>query len=257
MNKFRLIRWVGQWAIWSVFLLSACNRSVSGSAAPKKLNKVSVANLDFRNLSAKGRMQFENDGDKITTGITIRLQKDSIIWISVVPGLGIEAARIRLTPDSVALINRLERTYFADQVQGLKTRFNVDLTFEMVQALLVGNYIPGESNNEKLLDEDPWQHTRQMVGAAVLDQYISTDTYKLQKLQISDPRSPNTITVNYSDFENIGAIPVANSALIVANTVKEDNKPRKMVAAINFNRVEIDGKDLNFPFSIPADYRRK
>ena len=254
MNKFLPILGV----MWSVFLFSACKRTlVSGSSAPTKISKVSVVNLDFDYLSAKGRMQFEDDGDKISTGITIRMKKDSIIWISVVPGLGIEAARIRLTPDSVALINRLERTYFADQMQALRTRFNVDLSFEMVQALLVGNYIPGQDGNEKLLDAAPWQHTRQTLGAAVLDQYISTDSYKLKKLQISDPPSPNTITVDYSDFENLENTPVAKSTLIVANTVKEDNKPRKMVASINLNRVEIDGKDLNFPFSIPADYRRK
>ncbi|PSR56318.1 DUF4292 domain-containing protein [Adhaeribacter arboris] len=245
------------YAICLVVWFSACKRnSISSSSAPEKLNKVNVINLDYTYFSAKGRMQFENEGEKINTGITIRMKKDTIIWISVVPALGIEVARLLITPDSVAFINRLEKTYFADNVEGLKNRFNVDLSFNMVQSLLVGNYVPGQNGNEKLIDEAPIQHTRQNLGAAILDQFISTETYKLKKLQISDPESPNTITVDYSDFENVGDKPVAKSTLIVTNTIKE-NQAKKMVASINLNKVDIDSKDLNFPFAIPPDYRRK
>lgn len=245
------------YAICLIVLFSACKRNtISGSSAPEKLNKVNVINLDYSTFSAKGRMQYENDGEQINTGITIRMQKDSIIWISVVPALGIEVARLRITPDSVALINRLQKTYFADNLQALKTRFNVDLTFNMVQALLVGNYIPSQDGNEKLINQDPIQHTRQNLGAAILDQFISTESYKLKKLQISDPESPNTITVDYSDFENVGDKPLAKSTLVVANTIKE-NQTKKMVASINLNKVEVDGKDLAFPFAIPTDYRRQ
>ncbi len=245
------------YAICLVVWFSACKRNnITGSAAPEKINKINVINLDYNNLSAKGRMQYENDGEKINTGITIRMKKDSIIWISVVPALGIEVARVRITPDSVALINRLEKTYFADNLQALKTRFNVDLTFNMVQALLIGNYVPGEKGNEKLLDKEPIQHTQQNLGAAILDQFISTESFKLKKLQISDPESANTITVDYSDFENVGDKPLAKSTLVVANTVKE-NQIKKMVASINYNKVEVNSNNLAFPFSIPNDYRRK
>jgi hypothetical protein len=244
-------------AIWLVLLFSACKRtSVTGSPGVRKLNKVNVANLDFNYFSAKGRMQFENNGEKIGTGITLRMKKDSVIWISVVPALGIEVARLRLTPDSVAMINRLEKTYFADDVRVLKERFNVDLTFNMVQSLLIGNYVPGQNGNEKLLASDPLQHTQQNLGTALLDQYISTDSFKLKKLQISDPNTPNTITVDYSDFEEVARQPFAKSTLVVANTVKE-NKTSKMIASINLNKVEVNEKSLDFPFSIPADYRRK
>ncbi len=54
----------------------------------------------------------------------------------------------------------------------------------------------------------------------------------------------------------MGDKPVAKSTLVVANTVKED-KTKKMVASINFNKIEINSNDLAFPFAIPDDYRRK
>jgi len=50
--------------------------------------------------------------------------------------------------------------------------------------------------------------------------------------------------------------PVAKSTLVVANTVKE-NQTKKMIASINYNKVEINSSDLAFPFAIPGDYRRK
>ena len=43
----------------------------------------------------------------IPLNANIRMQKDSVIWISATALLGIEAVRLLITPDSFKMINRL------------------------------------------------------------------------------------------------------------------------------------------------------
>src|SRR5215204_4379643 len=130
------------------FLGSACKKEtvpVSSSAAAAAPGvAVNVMNTEFKTFSAKGRMQLETPEEKIGSSVTIRIKKDSVIWISMVPGLGIEAARIRITPDTIQILNRLQRQYIAGNFSMLKNKFNIAASFEMLQAMLLGNYLPGE-----------------------------------------------------------------------------------------------------------------
>src|SRR5688572_33166959 len=100
------------------FLGSACKKETvpvtsTSAAAPLPGVAVNVINTEFKTFSAKGRMQLETPEEKIGSSVTIRIKKDSVIWISMVPGLGIEAIRARITPDTIQIINRLQRQYIA------------------------------------------------------------------------------------------------------------------------------------------------
>ena len=41
--------------------------------------------------------------------LNVRVARDSVIWMSISPALGVEAARILLTPDSVQVLSKLQR----------------------------------------------------------------------------------------------------------------------------------------------------
>ena len=66
-------------------------------------------------------------------------RKDSAIWISVTPVLGIEVARLLVTNDSVKMMNRLNSTYFTGNFKLINKLFNADIDYDMFQSFLVGN----------------------------------------------------------------------------------------------------------------------
>src|SRR5690606_29317761 len=68
----------------------------------------------------------------------VRISRDSIIWISVSPALGIEALRVMATPDSVFMMNKIDRTYYAGDYQYLKELLKADVDFQMFQGILTG-----------------------------------------------------------------------------------------------------------------------
>lgn len=235
-----------------ILILAGCKKDVipsNASVTKEEIGSVVVNNIDFKYLTAKGQLELEEKGEKTSSGYSFRMKKDSIIWVSVLPGLGIEAARLKITQDSVYFMNRLQKEYAATDFAFLSERFHVDINFNVLQAMFLGNYQP--TGQEKVMDKGQLQHVQQMRPDLLLDYFINKSSNKLEQFVIQDQQSGNTITVKYSNFQPIGKIPFANA---MAAQVLQQGKVS--VFNLNHSRVTVTDEVLTFPFAVPADYKR-
>lgn len=245
-------------ALAFLFLFTSCKKNTvpANTASSVLLNKVNVLNLEFVNFNGKGRIQVEDEGDKISSGITVRMRKDSIIWISVVPALGIEAARIVITKDSVQMLNRLKREYFSGDYSILKNKYKVDINYNLLQTILLGNYLPATDGGEKIMAESPYQHSRQEMANKLIDQLIDGGNAKLKKITIKDLDTKNSIVVDYSKYEPLGDTPFARTSLIVVQQ-GEGEKVKGAIATIDYSKINLNESNLTFPYSVPQGYKRQ
>lgn len=235
-----------------MFLLAGCKREsapTTASATTETVGTVAVNNFDFSYLTSKGQITLNDKKQNLSSGVSIRMKKDSVIWVSVQPGLGIEAARMMLTQDSVYMMNRLQKEYVATDYSFLRNKFQVDVNFEVLQSILLGNF--QTQGTEKAMDEGNLQHVQQMRENLLFDYFIGRLNSKLQQLNVQDKNTGNTITVKYDSFQNIGQEPFAHAlaAQVLQKGEASDFK-------LNYNRVAVSDEALSFPFSIPADYKR-
>ncbi len=238
--------------LFSVFLLAGCKKELApstASTATENIGTVQVNNLDFNYLSSKGQISLKDNNDNLSSGVSIRMKKDSVIWVSVQPGLGIEAARMMLTQDSVFMINRLHKEYVAADYAFLRNKLQVDVSFELLQSILLGNY--QSQGAEKASDEGNMQHVQQLRQNLTFDYFIGRLTSKLQQLNVQDNNTGNTITVKYDSFEKIGQVPFAHS--MAAQVLQ---KGQVSDFTLNYSRISVSDEVLSFPFSVPADYKR-
>ena len=72
--------------------------------------------------------------------MNVRMAKDSVIWMSISPALGVEAARVLLTPDSVQVLSKLpgSRFVFLGNYDVLSEAMDAPVSFELLQDLLLG-----------------------------------------------------------------------------------------------------------------------
>src|SRR3989337_4525232 len=99
-------------------------------------------NISFNTFSAKVKVNFEGkDGKKSDFNAFMRLKKDSVLWISINAALGIEAFRVMVTPDSVKVLNKLEKVVQLRSVNYLKEVTKLPFTFSELQDLILGNPI--------------------------------------------------------------------------------------------------------------------
>ncbi|GAA4382475.1 DUF4292 domain-containing protein [Hymenobacter koreensis] len=254
-------RWPLLLALVGSLGLGACQRSIF----PKKPSAVSsepvapavkARNLDFTYMAAKGKAQIDANGEKYSANVNLRMRKDSVIWLSA-SLLGVEGVRALITPDSVQVINKLEKTYYAGNFDYLSRQFNVPVTFAQIQALLLGDYLAATSANTDLrvATEGTVQKVNYQQASVLVEQLIDLTNSRVQKLVVQDNQTSNSVTVTYADFKPVeaGAQQVAHATLVQA---QQPGRPAAVVA-VTYRSIELDQNKLDFPFSVPAAYGRK
>lgn len=130
----------------------------------------------------------------------IKMRKDSVIWISISPALGIEMIRMMITPDSLMLMSKIpdNKYYYKGNFGVINELVGVELDFEMLQDLLVGNALAldkdegrfrSEVNDDKhLLISRYKRKVRRVVG--VDDRRLEDDTIIVNP---NDPRYQRTL----------------------------------------------------------------
>lgn len=83
--------------------------------------------------------------------LSMKIQRDSFIQISVNAPLGIEVARILLTRDSVKFVDMHNKKYFLSDYSYFYDRFETELNYDYIQKIFTNSFvnINFESNPEK------------------------------------------------------------------------------------------------------------
>jgi hypothetical protein len=92
----------------------------------------------------------ERDG---SFSATIRMARDSVIWVSISPALGVEVARLKLTPDSVFLISKVpnNKFHYAGDYSAIADWLNTPIGFSDLQDVLIGRPMGLDPENDKFI----------------------------------------------------------------------------------------------------------
>lgn len=128
-----------------VLLMFSCkvvfvNKEKSENLRPNKLYKSLLDNaFEFDNMTLKFSAElFSGETSETFSGI-IRIQRDSIIWLSL-RSYNIEGARVCITQDSVKYLNRIDNTYYLGDFAFLTDRFQIDLDYKTLESILSNNF---------------------------------------------------------------------------------------------------------------------
>lgn len=121
----------------AILLLSIALLASACSARKKVVQPTSPQSFEW--LTAKLDIQAGGNGlsfDDLSG--QLRMRKDSLVWVSVT-AMGIELARMKVSTDSVWVINRIDKTYLAESVDTISNQLGMSLSLPLVQAQLLGN----------------------------------------------------------------------------------------------------------------------
>ena len=74
-------------------------------------DKLDSCSFNSALVTAKANVTIVREGNEMNFNISYRSKKDSVIWISVSPLLGIEVARLMITEDSVKILDKINNKY--------------------------------------------------------------------------------------------------------------------------------------------------
>jgi hypothetical protein len=114
----------------------------------EQLGAIQQKQIGFVSFAAKAKAKINIDGNSNDVTLNIRIKKNQAIWVSVTAVLGLEGARALITPDSIKIINRLDATYTKKPFSYVYQYAGKQVNFQMLEALIIGNAIPGTLNND-------------------------------------------------------------------------------------------------------------
>jgi len=227
--------------------------------------KINSHKVDFENIKIYFSAKVDIDGKENRFKGQIRMKKDSIIWVSISPGLGIELFRMVITKDSALMVNKFNNTFFKTTVSNIDSILNVDVDFGMIQALILGNDIPYYETKNFTLNSDNDFYYLNTVSRKKLKEYIENSDDKeriiIQRIKV-DKRTnkiigqflkqiksaDKSLIISYYDFKMV------ENHLIPHQTVFSlKDKNNRIELKLNYNRLSLEN-DLSFPFKIPDSY---
>lgn len=221
---------------------------------------------EFRFDLFSARFSIDLTVDKKNTTFTgqLRMKRDSIIWISMSPALGIEMARVTITGDSVKFLNRINKTYFSGNHEEANKLLNSNIDYDVIQSLLIGNDLTYYENGKFRASVDKGEYHLVTAGRGKLKKYVKTQqdeeriyiqnifldpsTFKVSSMKIKELKKDNMkLNAIYSEFEKIESqlFPMQLNYMI------EDKNPVNL--KVDYNKIEIN-RPLEFPMNIPAKY---
>lgn len=107
----------------------------------KLLKNIESHALDFQTLYAKRMdISFFNQGKSSNFKASLKIKRDEFIQVSLTAPLGIEVARILLTPDSIKFADIYHKKYFLADYNYFYDRFDVNLNFGCVQNIFTNTF---------------------------------------------------------------------------------------------------------------------
>lgn len=273
MNKSNRLVYIFLLVLISLFACKSRQKTVTTDFG--RIKHISDKNLidsleknefQFNVLSAKASVKFIDDKET-SFKAHIRVKKDSVIWVSITPLLGIEMARVLITKDSVMFLNRIDKQYFVGTFDYINNKFGTDLDYQMLEAVIMGNSIEFEKEEKDIITNvDKKKHAyyistekkRKVRKDLKKDKnklkeltqaiWLSPETFKIIELVLSTPKSDHSLVSKYSDFmelENNSFPQKIDLTLISEKTVN---------ILIDYSKVSIEKEDISFIFKIPAKY---
>lgn len=236
-----------------LLMLTACSKKLAIFSS--KSSQLNLNNLDYDNISMKSKIKYKDENRDLKATANIRIKKDSIIWFSLTPGLGIEAARGVVTKDSVIILDKIHKEYQVLKVSELSEKYHFDFDLKLIESIIIGNLIWPITNNDEIKKEDGYFKVQKSEGDLNVLNYIGTSSMKLEKIQAVSDTSKNALYIDYTEFLKEDGKVLPSEINMQINYRSKRNKAKKVSKVqIRHSKISIDKEDLNFSFSIPDKY---
>ena len=264
------------------------NPEIPARSPERLLERLLASEVDtVRYYSAKASVDLELPDSKKGFKAQIRSVRDSAAWVSIIPALGIEAARILLTSDSLKMMDRLSDEYFVGDTAEAAKKFGLQPSLFLLQQALLGKAIGLDPGSKYRSDREDGQYVltskerRKFIRAAedispgdtlskdrdmtdkrlertlrkaeekeaiVLRYWIEPDSFRVSRVQIADLIHDQTAEVRY---EERGGPEQFHLPTRIRITLSEPN--RQATGILELSKIQLEGP-LQMNFRIPEKF---
>lgn len=232
---------------------NATNRATTEDIATARLIENHYANtFDFNTLVARTRVRYEDKKSRQTVTVNIRIEKDKKIWMSA-SILGITGAKALITPEKISFYEKINRKYFEGDFAFLSQYFGVQMDFDQLQRLLIGQTVYNLREGDYQVDqvEGLYKITpKKQLDILNLFFFMEPQEFVIKKQQVSQPQDSLSLDVNYPTHQRVNGKPFPKEIAIEVLEYTDQTH-----IDIEYKSVDVN-VPVRFPFSIPSGYKK-
>lgn len=218
----------------------------SDSVADSASKRLRSNYFDYQWFSAKAKISVINNDGKTEFGANIRGKQDSAIWVSITPALGIEVARVLMTVDSVRVIDRINKKYYAYGYNVFSQYTSLPIDLNALENIMAGIPLYFDSKKVKANRQDTLlvlTSGERKIGNTL---YLNPD-YTLWRMDLIDSAMGKSLKLRYRNYNREHKQPFAEDRELELDDEKKTN------VLINFSRVKVN-EPQKMPFNVKEKY---
>lgn len=239
------------------FLAISCSKKITGPSLTPTAAKplLNVEEIDFEYMHGKARMVLRDANKEREVKANIRIRKDSVIWMTF-SVIGVQGGKALINHDSITIVSNVDKEYFVFDYAELSKRYNFEINYHVIQAAMLGNLIMPRRDEDQVIQESSFFLLKQRATSITVDNFINSASMKLEKVELKESNSSNSLVINYSNFQPLGGKLLPYNGTINL-FYKALSGLLNTTVIFEYNKAEVGGKELKFPFNIPKRYERR
>ncbi len=202
-------------------------------------------------MEAKASIHFEDKDISIGGKATLRLRKDSLLWVSV-RKFGLEVARAKINTDSVYVLDRINNEYAIYGLSYLAKSYGLPADFNLLQCMVLGNPYFFNRTRVRVENRPPVYILQERLDARSLAYSVAGADFSLTAIDFLDRNESITVNVALSDYKPVDKDRIF-SYFRKIQVDSEETGPVKV--EIKYDKVEFDVPS-SMEFNIPGKYSR-
>lgn len=240
------------------FMVSSCSSSKRLGKGSKKeldstylLNQLNKHKIDADWFSSRIRVEYDDGNTNVSGTATLRMKKDSIVWLSV-KKFGLELARVQVTSDSVYVLDRINNEYTVEGLEYLASSYGLPASLIGLQDFLLGNAVVFGKPEMEVEALGPTYKLSAVDDQFKSEYWIDASSFFVHKMAFDDKANEQQVNVLLEEFGSIGN----QDNFSYLRTLDAKGKALGNTSiGLKFSKVEIDvPKDIKF--DIPSKYTR-
>lgn len=243
MTKMRLLA-----GLLLVLLNWGCAQKVISPTGTAEMESFAPSKTEYGFLQAKAKIVLEEDSGKITRGtLQLRAKKDSLIWFSLSPGLGVEAIRGLLSQEKIQILNRMGAGDVNLSYVEFERRFGIKLTLDLFQNMIWGDSPYPTSYEDRLVRVGKKFELTQVRDQVRYFSKIDSRNGKVTELSSTAIASKGSFLASFSEYQISGTqfFPVEALFKVAFETPQLTQNFRIYVT---WTSLDPQAEPLSFPF---------
>ncbi|MCI2228635.1 DUF4292 domain-containing protein [Polaribacter sp. MSW13] len=220
-------------------------------SAKKVARKHMAASFDKKTIDAKLKVNFNNGKTKQSLSVSLKIKKDEVIYIKGTKFITVFKAKI--TPTKVSYYSPFARNYFEGDFSMIKKLLGVDINFEQLQNLFLGQSLQNvkEEKQEVIIQDNSYVLSPEK-QSNLYDIFfaINPSHFKLDRQSIVNPLKNQRLDILYPSYNLVDDVVFPSKINIKAKEALKFTDIDLTFKSVEFN------SDVKMSFSIPNNYKK-